>query len=43
MFTDYSGIDPEVNYSGDSAVTSGTDFLTQGGNKVYKFGVNINF
>ncbi|MAU17589.1 MAG: hypothetical protein CMH46_18840 [Muricauda sp.] len=43
LFTDYSGIDPEVNYSGASAVTSGTDFLTQGGNKVWKFGVNITF
>ncbi|SDQ04754.1 SusC/RagA family TonB-linked outer membrane protein [Flagellimonas zhangzhouensis] len=43
LFTDYSGIDPEVNYSGASAVTSGTDFLTQGANKVWKFGVNVSF
>ncbi len=43
LFTDYSGIDPEVNYSGASAVTSGTNFLTQGANKVWKFGVNITF
>ena len=43
LITDYSGIDPEVNYSGSSAVTSGTDFLTQGGNRVWKLGVNITF
>ncbi|MCR9229030.1 MAG: TonB-dependent receptor [Flavobacteriaceae bacterium] len=43
LITDYSGIDPEVNYSGSSAVTSGTDFLTQGGNRVWKFGVNVTF
>ena len=43
MKTDYSGVDPEVNFSGTQAVTAGTDFLTQGANRVYKFGVNINF
>lgn len=43
LITDYSGIDPEVNYSGSSAVTSGTDFLTQGGNRVWKVGVNVTF
>ncbi len=43
LITDYSGLDPEVNYSGSSSVTQGVDFLTQGGNKAYKLGVNINF
>ena len=43
MITDYSGTDPEVNYSGDSAVTRGTDFLSFGGAKTFKFGVNLNF
>ncbi|WP_224491483.1 SusC/RagA family TonB-linked outer membrane protein [Robertkochia flava] len=41
--TDYSGLDPEVNTFGASNVSRGTDFFTQGLNKVYKFGVNIKF
>ncbi|RKD92808.1 SusC/RagA family TonB-linked outer membrane protein [Mangrovibacterium diazotrophicum] len=43
MITGYSGIDPEVNYSGDAAVTKGTDFLSLGGAKTFKFGINVNF
>lgn len=42
-FTDYSGLDPEVNTFGNSNVSRGTDFFTQGLNKVYKFGVNLKF
>lgn len=43
LITDYSGIDPEVNYNGAPGVTGGTDFLTQGANKVWKMGVNVSF
>lgn len=42
-FTDYSGLDPEVNTFGNTNVSRGTDFFTQGLNKVYKFGVNLKF
>ncbi len=41
--TDYSGLDPEVNFDGTSALTLGTDFLTQGQNKMITFGANLNF
>lgn len=41
--TDYSGNDPEVNTFGSSNVSRGTDFLSQGLNKTYKFGVNLKF
>mgnify|MGYP003662924076 CR=1 FL=1 len=43
LITDYSGIDPEVNFNGAPGVTGGTDFLTQGANKVWKFGINVSF
>jgi len=43
LITDYSGIDPEVNFNGAPGVTGGTDFLTQGANKVWKFGVSVSF
>jgi len=43
VITDYSGVDPEVNVFGSQSVRGGTDFLTQGGNKVWKFGVNFTF
>ncbi|WP_299185570.1 TonB-dependent receptor [uncultured Aquimarina sp.] len=42
-FTDYSGLDPEVNTFGSDNVSRGTDFFTQGLNKTYKFGVNLKF
>ena len=42
-WTDYSGLDPEVNTFGNTNTARGTDFFTQGLNRVYKFGVNIKF
>lgn len=41
--TDYSGLDPEVNTFGSDNTARGTDFFTQGLNKVYKLGVNFKF
>ncbi len=41
--TDYSGLDPEVNTFGNNNAARGTDFFTQGLNKVYKVGVNLKF
>ena len=41
--TDYSGNDPEVNTFGSANVARGTDFLSQGLNRNYKFGVNFKF
>lgn len=41
--TDYSGLDPEVNTFGNDNASRGTDFFTQGLNKVYKVGVNLQF
>ncbi|MDO6674856.1 TonB-dependent receptor [Tenacibaculum sp. 1_MG-2023] len=43
VITDYSGNDPEVNFSGGNSIVGGTDFLTQGGSKVVKVGVNVTF
>ncbi len=42
-WTDYSGLDPEVNTFGDSNASRGTDFFTQGLNRIYKFGINLKF
>ncbi|MEJ8597662.1 SusC/RagA family TonB-linked outer membrane protein [Riemerella anatipestifer] len=42
-YTKYSGPEPEVNSFGQANVATGTDFFTQGMNKVYKFGINVNF
>ncbi|MEG9327944.1 TonB-linked outer membrane protein, SusC/RagA family [Salinimicrobium catena] len=41
--TDYTGLDPEVNAFGSDNAARGTDFFTQGLNKVYKVGVNLKF
>ena len=41
--TDYSGLDPEVNAFGNDNTARGTDFFTQGLNKVYKIGFNLKF
>ena len=43
LITDYSGVDPEVNTFGNTNASQGTDFLTQGNSKVWKFGVNLSF
>ncbi|MCL1676741.1 SusC/RagA family TonB-linked outer membrane protein [Elizabethkingia meningoseptica] len=42
-WTNYSGPEPEVNAFGQANVATGTDFFTQGMNKVIKFGINLNF
>jgi hypothetical protein len=42
--TDYSGLDPEVNYQGQSSsITRGTDFYTLPQARVITFGVNVGF
>lgn len=40
-WTDYSGFDPEVNYSGNTDVTRGTDFYTLPQARTLSFGVNL--
>lgn len=39
--TGYSGLDPEVNAFGSSAIQSGYDELTMPQNKTYQFGINV--
>lgn len=39
--TDYSGWDPEVNYSGQTSVTRGYDFYTLPQARTYTFGFNV--
>lgn len=43
LITDYSGVDPEINTFGNTNISRGTDFLSQGGNRVLKFGMNVTF
>lgn len=42
-FTNYSGLDPEVNYSGNSTQVIGTDFFTFPQARAITFGVNLKF
>jgi TonB-dependent starch-binding outer membrane protein SusC len=42
-FTNYSGLDPEVNYSGNSTQVVGTDFFTFPQARAVTFGVNLKF
>lgn len=42
-WTNYSGLDPEVNTFSGSNIALGTDFLTFPQARVYTFGVNIGF
>ncbi|MGV3529764.1 MAG: SusC/RagA family TonB-linked outer membrane protein [Flavisolibacter sp.] len=42
-WTGYSGLDPEVNAFGSSAIQSGYDELTMPQNKLFQFGFNIGF
>jgi TonB-dependent starch-binding outer membrane protein SusC len=42
-FTDYSGLDPEVNYSGNDIQVVGTDFFTFPQARAFTFGVNLKF
>jgi TonB-linked SusC/RagA family outer membrane protein len=41
--TDYSGFDPEVNYSGQSSIARGTDFYTLPQTRTITFGFNLGF
>jgi TonB-linked SusC/RagA family outer membrane protein len=40
-FTNYSGMDPEVNYAGDDNLRLGTDFFTYPQARKFTFGINI--
>ena len=41
--TDYSGSDPEVNWSGAKAIDRGQDFLTAQHPRVHTWGLTITF
>lgn len=40
-FTNYSGMDPEVNYAGDANLVLGTDFFTHPQARTISFGINL--
>ncbi|MCO6460346.1 MAG: TonB-dependent receptor [Saprospiraceae bacterium] len=42
-FTNYSGLDPEVNYRGDDNARIGTDFFTYPQARSFSFGLNAGF
>ena len=42
-FTNYSGLDPEVNYRGDDNARIGTDFFTYPQARSFTFGLNASF
>jgi TonB-linked SusC/RagA family outer membrane protein len=42
-FTNYSGLDPEVNYLGNENAIIGTDFFTYPQARAYTFGINLSF
>jgi TonB-linked SusC/RagA family outer membrane protein len=42
-FTNYSGMDPEVNYGGPGNISQGTDFFTFPQPRTYMFGINLSF
>lgn len=42
-FTNYSGLDPEVNYRGDDNTVIGTDFFTYPAARSINFGINLKF
>ena len=41
--TPYSGMDPEVNYSGVGTIRAGTDFFTYPLPRTYTVGINLEF
>jgi TonB-linked SusC/RagA family outer membrane protein len=41
--TNYSGLDPEVNYLGDDNTVIGTDFFTYPQSRSFNFGLNLKF
>ncbi len=42
-WTDYSGFDPEVNFSGAASITRGIDFYTLPQARTYTIGLNLGF
>jgi hypothetical protein len=40
-FTNYSGMDPEVNYAGPSNIIQGTDFFTYPQARSVSIGINL--
>lgn len=42
-FTSYSGMDPDINYAGDSNTVMGTDFFTYPQSRTYTIGVSLGF
>ncbi|MDW8159108.1 MAG: hypothetical protein RML72_09590 [Bacteroidia bacterium] len=42
-FTNYSGLDPELNFQGDATLTMGTDFFTYPQPRTITFGLNVGF
>lgn len=42
-WTEYSGLDPEVNFDGQTAITRGTDFYTLPQARTITFGINVGF
>ncbi len=42
-FTRYTGLDPEVNYTGDDNTVIGTDFFTYPQARSFNFGINLKF
>ncbi|MCY7329871.1 MAG: hypothetical protein LH618_15060, partial [Saprospiraceae bacterium] len=42
-FTNYTGLDPEVNYRGNDNAVIGTDFFTYPQARSYTFGLNLLF
>lgn len=43
LFTDYSGVDPEVNFAGARSASRGQDFLTLQNPRVYNASISIGF
>lgn len=43
LFTNYSGVDPEVNFAGARSASRGQDFLTQQNPRVYNATLSIGF
>jgi len=42
-FTKYSGMDPDINYAGESTVIMGTDFFTYPSARTYTLGISFGF
>jgi len=42
-FTNYSGLDPEVNYAGSDVIRNGVEFFTYPPAKIYSAGITIKF